>query len=285
MRLPRTYWPCSIPDTGNDGSLRRGRSMPRNVSTRMCKMAARSDRASGSYIECRNRPMQTLKSELPRLLGRGERLHRRLDFAVDENLAVGGFAAQARRQVDHGADRGVVEASFEADATERGVPLSDADTKAEFMAVLAPFGGKTATPSRISTAMRTARTEGSGHGSGSLNQTIRPSPAKRSSVASYLWMSLPSVAMIFAQDLDDLLRLGGFGKAVKPRKSQNTTVISRRWLSRTFSPPEETMSSAICGERNLLRRSMRSISPNWSATRCSSVRFHCASSSAWSQGA
>ena len=39
------------------------------------------------------------------------------------------------------------------------------------------------------------------------------------------------------------------------------------------------MSSAICGDRNRLRRSMRSISASWSATRCSSVRFHWASSS------
>jgi len=36
-------------------------------------------------------------------------------------------------------------------------------------------------------------------------------------------------------------------KAVKPRKSQKTTVISRRWLSRIDSSPSETINSATVG--------------------------------------
>ena len=102
--------------------------------------------------------MQTLERELPSLLRGGERLDGGLHLAVDQDLAVGGFAAQARREVDHGADGGIVEAPFEADAAERGVALGDADAEAELMAVLAPFARRASpTLPRISTAMRTAR--------------------------------------------------------------------------------------------------------------------------------
>ena len=59
--------------------------------------------------------------------------------------------------------------------------------------------------------------------------------------------------------------------AVKPRKSQNTTVMSRRWLSNSFS--SDTTSLAICGDRKPLSRFIRSSSATWSLTRCSSVWF------------
>src|SRR5271163_1872796 len=47
-------------------------------------------------------------------------------------------------------------------------------------------------------------------------------------------------------------------KAVKPRRSQKTTLTSVRWLSRRFSCPTFSTSSAICGARKRLRRPMRS---------------------------
>src|SRR5215210_242832 len=62
-------------------------------------------------------------------------------------------------------------------------------------------------------------------------------------------------------------------KGVNPRRSQKTTTISRRWLSRNDSSPESTMSSASWGERNRRNRPMRSISDTWSDTRASSSRF------------
>ena len=55
---------------------------------------------------------------------------------------------------------------------------------------------------------------------------------------------------------------------VKPRRSQNTTVISRRWLSRNDSSPDVTMSSASCGDRNRRSRPTRSSSSTWACTRC-----------------
>src|SRR6516165_10885450 len=38
-------------------------------------------------------------------------------------------------------------------------------------------------------------------------------------------------------------------KPVKPRKSQNSAVISRRWLSSCLSVPDATIRSATCGGR------------------------------------
>ena len=49
-------------------------------------------------------------------------------------------------------------------------------------------------------------------------------------------------------------------KAVNPRRSRNTTVISRRWLLRGSSAPPATIISASWGEKNRLRRPDRSSS-------------------------
>src|ERR1700683_613382 len=53
------------------------------------------------------------------------------------------------------------------------------------------------------------------------------------------------------------------------RRSQKSAVISRRWLSSCSSAPDATIRSATCGGRKRRRRPIRSISPTWSATRCS----------------
>ena len=66
--------------------------------------------------------------------------------------------------------------------------------------------------------------------------------------------------------------------AVNPRRSRNTTVTSRRWVSSGSSAPPATISSASWGEKKRLSRPSRSSWPTCSATRCSSVRFHSASS-------
>ena len=59
-------------------------------------------------------------------------------------------------------------------------------------------------------------------------------------------------------------RIAGLGKAGNPDSmagvtpglvvGANTTVISRRWLSRNFSLPDEAISSAICGARTRFNR-------------------------------
>ena len=42
-------------------------------------------------------------------------------------------------------------------------------------------------------------------------------------------------------------------KAVKPRRSRNTTVISRRWVFSGSSPPPVTIDSASCGREEALQ--------------------------------
>src|SRR6202140_3545801 len=50
---------------------------------------------------------------------------------------------------------------------------------------------------------------------------------------------------------------------VKPRRSQNTTTISRRWLSRMLSSPCATISSASCGARKRLKEVWRDEHEHW----------------------
>ena len=64
----------------------------------------------------------------------------------------------------------------------------------------------------IATAMRTARSPGSGTGTGSLKKTMMPSPVKRSSVASCSRTSAPTAAWYSASTRHHLFRLGGLGE-------------------------------------------------------------------------
>src|SRR5205823_12351775 len=63
-----------------------------------------------------------------------------LDAAIhalrDQDLAGLRLAAQARREVGDGADRAVVQAPFEADRADRGVPLGDPDAEVDVIAAL-----------------------------------------------------------------------------------------------------------------------------------------------------
>src|SRR6185503_6990402 len=95
----------------------------------------RSEIDSG-HVEGRNRAMQPFQGELAGLLGTGTSLDRGLDLAVDEDLAVGGLAAEAGRQVHHCADGGIVEAPLETDPAQCGVTLRDANTEAQLVAEL-----------------------------------------------------------------------------------------------------------------------------------------------------
>src|SRR5215472_3751846 len=66
--------------------------------------------------------------------------------------------------------------------------------------------------SRIAIAILTARSAGSGHGTGSLKNTMIPSPENWSSVPSNWLTSGPKGAVVLAQETEDFLGLGGLGK-------------------------------------------------------------------------
>ena len=108
-----------------------------------------------------------------------------------------------------------------------------------------------------------------------------PSPEKRSSVPSCSRTRRPIAAWYSRSTAITSSGSAVSVKAVKPRRSRKTTVISRRWLFSGSSAPPATMASASCGEKKRLSRPTRSSCATPSATRCSSVRFHCASSARW----
>ncbi len=65
---------------------------------------------------------------------------------------------------------------------------------------------------RIATAIRTARAGASGQGTGSLKNTISPSPVNRSSVPSKRWTRSPSAAWYSREHVHHVLGLDGLGE-------------------------------------------------------------------------
>src|ERR1700757_852886 len=66
--------------------------------------------------------------------------------------------------------------------------------------------------SRIAIAILTARSAASGIGTGSLKNTMMPSPENWSSAAFELADQRPQRAVVFAQEVEHFLRLGGLGE-------------------------------------------------------------------------
>src|SRR5437879_9886744 len=99
---------------------------------RLCANCAHVERGDGA--------VEPLELKLADRSGVGQRFHGGVDLAVDQDLAALGLAAEARGEVHHAADGSVVEAAFGADAAERGKAMRDADTEAEIVAELFPFG-------------------------------------------------------------------------------------------------------------------------------------------------
>ena len=126
-----------------------------------------------------------------------------------------------------------------------------------------------ATSARISSAIRTAASSGSSTGSGSLNRIITPSPAKCSTVPSCASTMRPSTAWYSRSTPITSSGSAVSENAVKPRRSVNTTVMSRRCVFSGSSTSPATISSPTRGETKRFRRARRSISPTCSATRFS----------------
>ena len=91
-------------------------------------------RQRGEHIICRQRPPYPLQRKLTHRLD----VHGILDLhqhpRTDEDLSWLGFIAEARGDIGHCADGGIVEASFKADGAERSEAVRDADAKANVMA-------------------------------------------------------------------------------------------------------------------------------------------------------
>src|SRR3954447_3630744 len=99
-----------------------------------------------TYTESLNRSLKTFERQFARGIGYVPRLDRCLHFGVDKNFAVLGIAAQARCQIDHRTDRGIVEAALESDPAKRGVAVGNADAKSKLVTVFAPANAELAYP-------------------------------------------------------------------------------------------------------------------------------------------
>src|SRR5215471_12819177 len=106
---------------------------------------ARSRRVSGagllqmSDLVRHDRPAKALELERTDLVGVDEIRDRCVDALADQDLAWGGFRAQAMGQVRHAADRRIVLPSFEADRPDGRVALRDPDAQVEIVTTSAPF--------------------------------------------------------------------------------------------------------------------------------------------------
>ena len=217
-------------------------------------------------------------AQLPgaRVLPHGHAARRREDPLGDEDLPRLGLVAQPGGQVRDAADRRVVVPAVEADPARgwRSPGRSRSPVRGRAPGVpRTPPGPRTRV--RMATLIRIARAGPSSQRTGSLKKTIRPSPANRSSVPSKRKIRSPSAAWYSPRT--PITSSGSLASAngVNPRRSQKTTTISRRWLSRNDSSPESTISSASCGERNRRSRPIRSSCATCSATRASSSLVPC----------
>jgi hypothetical protein len=85
-----------------------------------------------------HRPNEPLQCEFADGLGVDQVFHRGERPLADQDFAVGGLVAQARGEIRHRTDRGVVEPPLETDPAERGITLRDTDSEAKPVAMLVP---------------------------------------------------------------------------------------------------------------------------------------------------
>src|SRR5262249_12673689 len=137
-------------------------------------------------------PADALEFKLANRLDADGVLDRHQHARADQNLSGLGFVAQSGRDVGHGPDGGVVEASLEADRTQRRISVCDADAEPDIVPKPTPFLGQ-----GVNAA---AHFEGHQHG---LQRRVldrhrivedHHSPAYRSRVPLYLMMISPMAA-------------------------------------------------------------------------------------------
>src|SRR5687768_4975430 len=108
------------------------------TTTRNRSRASSESLPQSSEPERRHRLQEAAQLQRPHRLGVGERGDLLLGLGVEQNLAGARLAAQARRQVRHVADRGILPALLEADYPEGGLALGDADSEPHRVAELFP---------------------------------------------------------------------------------------------------------------------------------------------------
>ena len=167
------------------------------------------------YVVDHDRLHQPLQREIADLFEPHDVFNRGGDPAADEDLPVLGLAAQPRRQIAHRADRRVVDPLGKADLAQCRVAARDPDPEADLAPLPPPLACSSAIASRIAIAIAPRARPASGTGTGSLKNTMMPSPEKWSSVPSEAADDRPQRAVVLAQEVEHLLRLGGLGEGGK----------------------------------------------------------------------
>jgi hypothetical protein len=140
---------------------------------------------------------------------------------------------------------------------------------------------RTAPAACRATASPTARAVGSGSGSGSPKNTRTASPVKAPTVAPCSPIRRPSISWNDSRTVSSSSGPALPATVARPRSSQVTTAISRRWGSSSVRSPDSNMASASCGDRKRRSTRSRSSSTSCSCTRSSRVWFHAVSSVVW----
>jgi hypothetical protein len=94
----------------------------------------------GENIVRRQRTPKPLECELTHRLNRYGIFNCHENARTDQDLTGLSLVAKTRGDIGNRPDSGIIEASFEADSAERGMPVRYADTKADLVAQPPPLG-------------------------------------------------------------------------------------------------------------------------------------------------
>ena len=197
-----------------------------------------------------SRAAEALERQGLHLLGLELILNRGEQPVADEDLAPRCCLAQARGEDHDVAHCPVVVSALEADPAEGRESDGDPDPQAQVVAAPMPAFGEGGEPHPAWRAPRGwRRSWWSGLGTGSLKKTISPSPAKCSTVPPWATTSSPTMPWYSRSTPSTSSGSAVSAKAVNPRRSQNSAVISRRCPVRSDLPSSLDSMLATCGAK------------------------------------
>jgi hypothetical protein len=128
------------------------------------------------HVVSHDRLGKAFQDKCANLFGYNASPERNIDALTEQNLAVLSLSTQTGSDVAHRAYRRVAGALEEPNLAQRRIALGNTDAKAQIATRSRQSAISVPAASRIATAMPTARAAGSGIGTGSLKNTMMPSP-------------------------------------------------------------------------------------------------------------
>src|SRR6516162_3365794 len=234
------------------------------------RTSARFGRRGRKDIVGGHRAANALEVELTHEFDGDGFIDRQHDTGANQDLSRLGFITEPGSDIRNRANRGVVEPSFKPNSAKGGKSMRYADPKAKIVTQQTPFLDHCSNGGSHIQCHQNGLEGRVFHGHRIVEDHHHAIASKALKRAAVLNDDLADSRMVVAQESHHIFRVRAFREASKPRRSQNSAVISRRWLSSCFSVPDATIRSATWGGRKRRNLPIRSISPTWSATRCSS---------------